>query len=65
MENYENFDIIWNEMSIEEKNVIVSSYLKTLTKWDLKRVLCDVLGVQHYMDDNALRKEFEKIIHTR
>lgn len=65
MENYENFDIIWNEMSIEEKNVIVSSYLKTLTKWDLKRVLCDVLGVQHYMDDSALRKEFEKIIHTR
>lgn len=65
MENYENFDIIWNEMSLEEKNVIVSSYLKTLPKWDLKRVLCDVLGVQHYMDDSALRTEFEKIIHTR
>jgi len=65
MENYENFDIIWNEMSIEEKNVIVSSYLKTLPKWDLKRVLCDALFVDNYMDDGALRHEFEKIIHTR
>lgn len=59
------FEEEWNEMSIEEKNVIVSSYLKTLTKWNLKRILCDVLGVDNYMDDGALRHEFEAIIHTR
>jgi hypothetical protein len=64
MNDYEKFDIIWNEMSLEEKNVIVSSYLKTLPKWDLKRILCDVLQCG-YMEDEALRKEFEAIIYTR
>lgn len=65
MVNKENFDVVWNEMSLEDKNVIVSSYLKTLTRWDLKRLLCDVLFVDNYMDDGALRHEFEAIIHTR
>ena len=60
-----NFEEEWNEMSIEEKNVIVSSYLKTLPKWDLKRILCDVLCVDNYMDDESLRKEFEKIVNER
>jgi len=59
------FEEEWNEMSIEEKNVIVSSYLKTLTKWNLKRILCDVLGVDNYMDDGGLRKSFEKIVNER
>ena len=59
------FEEEWNEMSIEEKNVIVSSYLKTLSKWDLKRILCDVLGVEHYMDDEGLRKAMESIINVR
>ena len=65
MVNMENFDAVWNEMSLEDKNVIVSSHLKTLTKWNLKRLLCDVLFVDNYMDDGALRHEFEAIIHTR
>lgn len=64
MNDYEKFDIIWNGMSLEEKNVIVSSYLKTLAKWDLKRILCDVLQCG-YMEDEALRSEFEAIIYTR
>ena len=55
----------WNEMSIGEKNVIVSSYLKTLSKWDFKRVLCNVLNVEHYMDDEGLRKAIESIINVR
>ncbi len=59
------FEEEWNEMSIEEKNVIVSSYLKTLTKWNLKRILCDVLDVEHYMDDDGLRKATESIINVR
>lgn len=52
-------------MSIEEKNVIVSAYLKSLSKWDLKRILCDVLGVEHYMDDDGLRKATDSIINVR
>lgn len=59
------FEEEWNEMSIEEKDVIVSAYLKTLSKWDLKRILCDMLGVGHYMDDEGLRKEFYKILNER
>ena len=39
-----NFEEEWNGMAVEEKNVIVSSYLKTLSKWNFKRILCDVLG---------------------
>ena len=59
------FEEEWNEMSIEEKNVIVSAYMKTLSKLNLKRILCDVLGVDNYMDDGGLRKEFEKIVNER
>ena len=61
----ERFEEEWNEMSIEEKNVIVSAYLKTLSKWNLKRILCDVLGIEHYMDDDGLRKAVEQIVNTR
>ena len=59
------FEEEWNEMSVEEKNVIVSVYLKTLSKWNLKRILCDVLGVEHYMDDDGLREAAESIINAR
>ena len=59
------FEEEWNEMPLEEKNVIVSAYLKTLSKWNSKRILCDVLGVEHYMDDEGLRKATEKIINVR
>ena len=52
-------------MSVEEKNVIVSAHLKTLSKWDFKRILFDVLGVEHYMDDEGLRKAMESIINVR
>lgn len=61
----ENFEEEWNGMTVEEKNVIVSYYLKTLSKWNLKRILCDVLGVEHYMDDDGLRKAIESIINVR
>lgn len=61
----ENFEEEWNGMTVEEKNVIVSYYLKTLSKWDLKRIMCDVLDVEHYMDDEGLRKAIESIINVR
>lgn len=60
-----NFEEEWNGMTVEEKNVIVSSYLKTLSNWNLKRILCDALGVEHYMDDEGLRKATERIINVR
>jgi len=61
----ERFEEEWNEMSIEDKNVIVSAYLKTLSKWNLKRILCDVLGVEHYMDDEGLRNALERVVNER
>lgn len=60
-----NFEKEWNDMTVEEKNVIVSAYLKTLSKWDLKRILCDVLCVDNYMDDEGLREATESIINVR
>jgi len=60
-----NFEEEWNDMSFQEQNVFVRDYLKSLSKWDLKRILCDVLDVDNYMDDEGLRKEFEKIINER
>lgn len=55
----------WNALSSEEKNVLVRDYLKSLSKWDLKRILCDVLDVDNYMDDEGLRKAIESIINVR
>lgn len=55
----------WNALSSEEKNVLVCDHLKNLSKWDLKRILCDVLDVDNYMDDEGLREATELIINER
>lgn len=55
----------FNSLSVEEKNVLTVEHLKSLTRWDLKRVLCAVLDVDNYMDDDALRSKLEKIIWER
>ena len=55
----------WNALSSEEKNVLVCDHLKNLSKWDLKRILCDVLDVDNYMDDEGLREATESIINER
>lgn len=55
----------WNALSSEEKNVLVCDYLKNLTAWDLKRMMCNVLGVEHYMDDDGLRLKMESVINAR
>ena len=62
--NKENFNEFWEGMTPEEKNVFVSNHLKTLSKWDLKRVLCSVLDVD-YIDDAGLEKKFNEIVWTR
>lgn len=59
------FEEEWSGMTAEEKNVLVVEYMKQMPKWDLKRILCNVLGVEHYMDDEGLRKATEEIINVR
>ena len=61
----EEFAVAWDSLSEETKNQVVVSYLKSLSKWDFKRILCNVLGVEHYMDDDGLRKATESIINVR
>lgn len=56
---------VFDRLEESEKNVIVVEHLKTLSKWDLKRVLCEVLGVESYMDDAGLSAEFCKIVNER
>ena len=58
------FDGIWEQLEPEEKNVVVVEHMKTLPKWDLKRVLCSVLDVD-YIDDAGLEKKFNEIVWTR
>ena len=57
----ENFGLI----SQEERNAIVVEHLKTVSKWDLKRILCNVLNVESYMDDEGLESALKQVVHER
>ena len=61
----EKLNEMFDSLSVEEKSVLVVKFLKSLPKWDFKRILCNVLDVEHYMDDEGLRKAVEKIINVR
>jgi len=61
----ENFNEMFDNLSVEEKSVLVVKFLKSLSDWDFKRILCNVLDVEHYMDDDGLRKAVEQIVNTR
>ena len=61
----EEFAVVWDSLSEETKNQVVVSHLKSLSKLDFKRILCNVLDVEHYMDDEGLRKATESIINVR
>ena len=61
----EEFSVVWDSLSEETKNQVVVNHLKSLSKWDFKRILCNVLDVEHYMDDEGLAKEFYKILNER
>ena len=61
----EEFAVAWDSLSEGTKNQVVVNHLKSLSKWDLKRVLCNVFDVEHYMDDDGLRKATESIINVR
>jgi len=61
----EEFTVVWDSLSEETKNQVVVNHLKSLSKWDFKRVICNVLDVEHYMDDDGLRKAVEGVINVR
>lgn len=56
---------LFDTLSTEEKNVIVTKHLCSLSRWDFKRILCAVLNVDNYMDDAGLQKKFKKVIFER
>ena len=61
----EKLNEMFDSLSGEEKSVLVVKFLKSLSPWDFKRILCNVLDVEHYMDDDGLRKATETIINVR
>ena len=61
----EEFAVVWDSLSEETKNQVVVNHLKSLSEWDFKRILCNVLDVEHYMDDEGLRNAVEQIVNTR
>lgn len=61
----EKLNEMFDSLSADEKSVLVVKFLKSLPEWDFKRILCNVLDVEHYMDDDGLRKAVEKIINVR
>ena len=56
---------VFDNINVKERNVLAVNHLKSLSMWDLKRVLCEVLDVDSYMDDEGLRKGVETIINAR
>lgn len=61
----EKLNEMFDSLSVEEKSVLVVKFLKSLSDWDFKRILCNVLDVEHYMDDDGLRKAVEGVINVR
>lgn len=52
--------------SLEEKiattDVILGKQFQNLSAWEMKKLLCNALGVGSYYDEQALRKALEPII---
>lgn len=58
------FNGIWDELSDEDRNKVCVKHLKSVSAWDLKRILCCVFDVD-YMDDEMLRQRFNDLVWTR
>lgn len=56
---------VFDNLNVKDRNVLVVNHLKSLPMWDLKRVLCEVLDVDSYMNDEGLRKGLEEVINAR
>lgn len=52
-------------LGTETKNVLVCNHLRSLSRWDLKRILCNVLDVDNYMDDGELQSKVQTVIFER
>jgi hypothetical protein len=52
-------------LSDEQKAYVAYCCLKSLSLWDVKRVLCNVFEVDSYMDDEGLRKALERVVNER
>ena len=70
-ERKELFDELKSEFgnkasSFEEKiattDVILGKQFQNLSAWEMKKLLCNALGVGSYYDEQALRKALEPII---
>lgn len=70
-ERKELFDDLKSEFgneasSLEEKiattDVILGKQFHNLSVWEMKKLLCNALGVGSYYDEQALRKALEPII---
>lgn len=65
MEKGKSFKEWFDGLSVEQRVVLAYDSLKSLPLWDVKRVLCNVFGVDSYMDDEGLRKALERVINER
>lgn len=64
-EKQKNFKEWFDELSVEQRVVLAYDCLKSLPLWDVKRVLCNVFGVESYMDDEGLRNALERVVNER
>lgn len=64
-EKQKNFKEWFDGLSVEQRVVLAYDCLKSLPLWDVKRVLCNVFGVDNYMDDEGFRKALERVLNER
>ena len=62
LQKNEKVSAVLEQLTDEEMNVIVVNHLKKVSDWDKKRILCEVLGVDNYMDDAGLRSAMEGLV---
>jgi hypothetical protein len=66
-EKRELYEVLADELSdkpaieVDENNDI-ADYLRDMTPYELKKVLCNVLGIPSYVDTEALRAKLEPVI---
>lgn len=62
LQKNEKVSAVLEQLTGEEMNIVVVNHLKKVSDWDKKRILCEVLGVDNYMDDAGLRTAMEKLV---
>lgn len=59
---YEELSEEFGYKSAIDSNNDVENYLRKMTPYELKKVLCNVLNIASYLDTEALRAKLEPII---